>query len=119
MNPSASILSTKKAAVLSQKVKYNFGLASSFINSGNSNIILGNYKEALSYFQKAEKSFENQLSDTDLISFLDGLRVSRVRNDWWEELSIAQKKQVLAGLKNAEEGKLMDSKKFWKSLSNA
>jgi hypothetical protein len=61
----------------------------------------------------------NQLSDTDLISFLDGLRVSRIKSEWWEELTIAQKKQVLAGLKDAEEGKVMDSRKFWKSLNNA
>ena len=61
----------------------------------------------------------NQLSDTDLIAFLDGLRISRAKIDWWEELSTSQKKQVLAGLKDAEEGKVMDSKEFWKSLSNA
>ena len=61
----------------------------------------------------------NQLSDTDLIAFLDGLRISRAKNDWWEELSNAQKKQVLAGLKDAEEGIVMDSKEFWQSLSNA
>jgi len=61
----------------------------------------------------------SQLSDADLIQFLDGLRISRAQNDWWEELSIVQKKQILAGLKDADEGKLMDSKKFWKNLNNA
>ena len=30
-----------------------------------------------------------------------------------------QKKQILAGLKDAEEGKLMDSVKFWNNLNNA
>lgn len=40
------------------------------------------------------------------------------QNDWWEELTIAQKKQILAGLEDADEGKLMDSKKFWKELNN-
>ena len=63
-------------------------------------------------------SWINQLSDKDLISFLDGLRVSSTKSDWWGELSTAQKKQVLAGLKDAEDGKAMESKKFWKSLSN-
>jgi len=61
----------------------------------------------------------NQLSDSDLIFFLDGLRVSRDKKDWWEELSTAQKKQVLAGLKDAEEGRVMDSETFWKKLNNA
>jgi hypothetical protein len=58
----------------------------------------------------------NQLSDANLITFLDGLRVSRTRNDWWEELTTDQKKQILAGIKDADEGKVMDSKKFWKKL---
>jgi hypothetical protein len=61
----------------------------------------------------------NKLSDDDLILFLDGLRISRAQNEWWEELPTDQKKQILAGLKDADEGKLMDSKKFWKNLNNA
>jgi hypothetical protein len=61
----------------------------------------------------------NQLSDTELITFLDGLRNSRTKNDWWEELTMAQKKQVLAGLRDAENGKVMETKEFWKKLSNA
>jgi len=61
----------------------------------------------------------SQLSDADLIQFLDGLRISRAQNDWWEELPVAQKKQILVGLKDADEGKLMDSKLFWKSLNGA
>lgn len=60
----------------------------------------------------------NKLSDADLIQFLDGLRISRAQNDWWEELPVAQKKQILAGLKDADEGKLIDSKTFWKNLNN-
>ncbi len=61
----------------------------------------------------------NQLSDSDLIYFLDGLRVSRDKKDWWEELLTAQKKEVLAGLKDAEAGRVMDSETFWKKLNNA
>lgn len=61
----------------------------------------------------------DKLSDTDLIQFLDGLRISRAQNDWWEELPIDQKKEILAGLKDADEGKLMGSKMFWKKLNNA
>lgn len=64
-------------------------------------------------------SWINQLSDTDLISFLDGLRISNAKSDWWNKLSAAQKKQVLSGLKDAENNKVMESEKFWKSLMDA
>ncbi len=61
----------------------------------------------------------NQLSDTDLITFLDGIRASRVKEDWWDELSDKQKKQVLAGIKDADNGKVSSSKEFWNKLKNA
>jgi hypothetical protein len=55
-----------------------------------------------------------ELEISAVIYFLDGLRISRDKKDWWEELPTAQKKQVLAGLKDAEEGKVMDSETFRK-----
>jgi hypothetical protein len=61
----------------------------------------------------------NQLSDVNLISFLEGLRNSRTKNDWWSELSDHQKKIVLKGLKDAEKGKVISSNKFWKNLKDA
>ncbi|MCG3166830.1 MAG: hypothetical protein POELPBGB_02613 [Bacteroidia bacterium] len=61
----------------------------------------------------------NQLSDVDVISFLDGLRKSRAKEDWWDELSDLQKKQILQGLKDAETGKLLSSDEFWNKLKNA
>jgi len=61
----------------------------------------------------------NQLSDTDIISFLEGIRNSWSKSDWWDELSSGQKKVVLAGLKDAKEGKLISSGEFWKRLKNA
>ncbi len=64
-------------------------------------------------------SWINQLSDKDVISFLDGLRLSRANEDWWNELSDAQQKQILSGIKDADKGKLMGSKDFWKKLQNA
>lgn len=63
-----------------------------------------------------ENQEANDLSDADLISFLDGLRVSNDKKDWWEELTTPQKKQILAGFKDADEGKVMDSLTFWKNL---
>jgi hypothetical protein len=61
----------------------------------------------------------NQLSDTELITFLDGIRASRAKDDWWEELSDKQKEQVLAGIKDADKGKLSSSKEFWNKLKHA
>lgn len=61
----------------------------------------------------------NQLSDADVIGFLDGLRISRTKTDWWEELSSLQQKEILAGMKDADDGKVMDSSKFWENLKNA
>jgi len=61
----------------------------------------------------------NQISDADLISLLEGIRSSRSKGDWWDELSAAQKKIILSGLRDAEDGKLISSRSFWKKLKNA
>lgn len=61
----------------------------------------------------------NQLSDVNLISFLDGMRSTSAKNDWWKELSESQKKQILAGLKDAENGNFLKSKDFWDKLKDA
>lgn len=53
----------------------------------------------------------NPLSDDDLIGFLDGLRISRAKTDWWEEFPTAQQKEILAGLKDAESGKVIELKR--------
>ena len=36
-------------------------------------------------------SWINQLSDKELITFLEGLRTSSSKNDWWSALSVEQK----------------------------
>lgn len=61
----------------------------------------------------------NRISDADLISFLDGIRSSRSKGDWWDELSEKQKKIILAGLKDAEDGNVISSTQFWKKLKDA
>jgi len=61
----------------------------------------------------------SNLSDEELIKFLDSLRISREKGDWWEELSLFQRKQILAGIKDADDGKIIDSKKFWETLKDA
>jgi hypothetical protein len=64
-------------------------------------------------------SWINQISDADLISLLEGIRSSRSKGDWWDELSAQQKKIILSGLKDAENGNLISSRTFWKKLKNA
>ena len=61
----------------------------------------------------------NQLSDMEVISFLDGLRNSKSEAEVWDDLSEEQKKIVLSGIKDAQNGKLMASKVFWEKLKNA
>ena len=61
----------------------------------------------------------NQLSDVDVLSFLDGIKSSKSKGDWWDNLTTAQQKIILKGMKDAENGKTMNSEKFWKSLKNA
>jgi len=61
----------------------------------------------------------NQISDADLISLLEGIRSSRSKGDWWDELSAQQKRIILSGIKDAEAGNLVSSRQFWKKLKNA
>jgi tetratricopeptide (TPR) repeat protein len=61
-NPDSTAYYALKAADLAQKKSYYFGLANAYINSGNSNIILGNYRQANLYFGKAQSVFEALLT---------------------------------------------------------
>jgi tetratricopeptide (TPR) repeat protein len=62
-NPDSTAFYASKATLLSKKINYGFGLANSYINKGNSNIILGDYKNAKSEFTKAQLEFESLLND--------------------------------------------------------
>lgn len=61
----------------------------------------------------------NQLSDVELITFLEGIRISTAKKDWWNELSDKQKQHIIAGIKDADKGKMSSSKEFWNKLRNA
>ncbi len=61
----------------------------------------------------------NQLSNVEIIAFLDGLKNSKTKEDWWDELSESHKLQVLAGIEDSKNGKIMPSQEFWKKLKNA
>ncbi len=62
-NPDSTAFYAQKATSLSLKIKYNFGLANAYINTGNSNIIFGNYAAALTYFKKAQSVYEPLLEE--------------------------------------------------------
>ncbi|MBL0012922.1 MAG: tetratricopeptide repeat protein [Flavobacterium sp.] len=75
-NPDSTAFYAIKAATLAGRSNYDFGLANSYINSGNSNIILGNYRQANQYFNKAQQSFEKLLhanSDIETKRIQNGL----------------------------------------------
>ena len=61
----------------------------------------------------------HQLSDVDLLSFLDGLKNSTSKKDWWNELTDEQQKIILKGIKDADEEKLISSEIFWKKIKDA
>ncbi|RKS03513.1 tetratricopeptide repeat protein [Flavobacterium sp. 102] len=64
-NLDSAFFYAQKAVNLSEKIKYNNGLANGYINQGNTNIILGNYKEARNAFEKAKNTFEKLLKDDE------------------------------------------------------
>ena len=60
----------------------------------------------------------NRLSDENTIEFLDGLKQSKSKADWWDELSVDQKKIVQNGIEEIEAGHVMSSAQFWNALKN-
>jgi hypothetical protein len=63
-----------------------------------------------------------ELSDMSMLSILESLKNANTGNagkDWWDDLSAAQKENINAGLKEAQEGNLMSSKEFWSKLKDA
>lgn len=58
IDPDSTLFYAQKAAVLSTKKGYNFGLATAYTNKGNASIILGNYSIALKHFKNAQTEFE-------------------------------------------------------------
>lgn len=73
-NPDSTAFYAMKASVLAKKSGYDFGLANAYINSGNSNIILGNYRQANQYFAKAQNVFEKLLNSNS------GIETKMIKN---------------------------------------
>lgn len=60
----------------------------------------------------------NKLSDENVINFLEGLKKSKSKEDWWNELSENQKQMIQNGINDIENGNVISSNQFWKELKN-
>lgn len=60
----------------------------------------------------------SRLSDESVIDFLHGLKKSKTKIDWWENLTDHQQKMLLQGLEEAENGNTISASMFWKELQN-
>lgn len=59
-----------------------------------------------------------QLSDSNMLTFLDSLRDSKLDTDWWENLSESQRQHINEGIEDAENGRTISSEEFWNKLKN-
>jgi len=60
----------------------------------------------------------NKLSDENIIEFLDGLKRSKSKDDWWDDLSKSQQKMLQNGIDDIESGSIISSTQFWDELKN-
>jgi hypothetical protein len=60
----------------------------------------------------------NRLSDENTIEFLYGLKKSKSKNDWWDELSENQKEILQNGIDEIDNSNVISSTEFWKELKN-
>ena len=59
-----------------------------------------------------------QLSDTSMLSFLEGLKESKSNSDWWDNLSESQKSHINEGLSDIKNDRVVSSSDFWNKLKN-
>jgi len=60
----------------------------------------------------------NQLSDVNMIEFLESLRTTGNTSDSWDDLPESHKAEIEKGLKAIENGDVLSSVEFWKKLKN-
>ncbi len=62
----------------------------------------------------------NSLEDNSLLRVLNSFKLTNESgtSDWWQELSESDKENITLGLKDFEDGSTLDSKQFWKDLSD-
>lgn len=59
-----------------------------------------------------------QLSDTNMLSFLEGLKNSKSNIDWWDSISETERNHINEGLNDMEAGRIISSVDFWNKLKN-
>jgi predicted transcriptional regulator len=62
------------------------------------------------------KEWIDNLSDANMLSLLDNLRISSSGGDSWENLSETQREHITAGLDDIENGRVLSSDEFWSQL---
>ena len=60
----------------------------------------------------------NRLSDENMIEFLDGLKKSKSKDDWWDDLSENQQRMLQNGMDDIKSRNVISSSQFWKELKN-
>ena len=60
----------------------------------------------------------NKLSDENIIEFLDCLKKSKSKVDWWDDLSENQQKMLQHGIDDIDTGNVISSTQFWNELKN-
>jgi tetratricopeptide (TPR) repeat protein len=65
INPDTTLYFSKKAFNLSKKQSYQYGIANSYINTGNAMIVLGKYNEAKNSFNTANKIYQEELQNNE------------------------------------------------------
>jgi len=64
------------------------------------------------------KEWIDQLSDTNMLSMLDGIRTLNSDKFSWDDLSEYEKQQINEGLDDVKQGRVMSSEEFWKRVKN-
>jgi hypothetical protein len=64
------------------------------------------------------KAWIDQLSDTNMLFMLDGLRTANSDKYSWDDLSEFQKQNINEGLDDSEHGRDLSSDDFWDQLKN-
>jgi predicted transcriptional regulator len=60
-----------------------------------------------------------QLSDSNMLSFLESLKNSRTETDWWDTLTLDQVRHINEGIADADNGRVVSSEEMWKKLKDA
>ena len=63
-------------------------------------------------------SWIEQLSDPNMLDFLDGIMQSNTEKDWFDELSLKQQNHLNEGLEDFKNGRMVSSEEFLNRLKN-